>query len=334
MKILICPLNWGLGHATRCVPIIQQLMIEGHELVMAADGFPLEFLRQEFPSLRFIELPSYSIAYSSGNSQISSMFFSIPNIIRGIVREHFWLKELLKTEPFDQVISDNRFGMWNKHIHSIYITHQLMVKMPRGLKMLESFVWLIHRCWINRYNECWIPDNKKNDGLSGDLSHKYPLPKNAKFIGIQSRFQNRIDIQPDSSFEVVAIVSGIEPQRTIFEKSLIEKYRNADYPTLIISGQPQVGYPKTTIGNITLVTHLSDFEMASVFLGAKKILSRSGYSTIMDLSALNCLYKAEFIPTPGQTEQEYLAMIHGRQNIDSAQPLTAVCRMKNVSLSD
>lgn len=314
MKILICPLNWGLGHATRCVPIIQQLMIEGHELAVAADGFPLEFLRQEFPTLRFIELPSYSIYYSSGNSQIISMLFSIPNIIRGIVNEHYWLKKLLKTEPFEQVISDNRFGMWNKRVHSIYISHQLMVKMPRGLKMFETLVWLIHRCFINRYNECWIPDNKENNGLSGDLSHKYPLPKNAKFIGIQSRFQNLIDIQPDSRFEVAAIVSGIEPQRTIFEKSLIEKYRNADYRTLIITGQPQVGNPKTTIGNITLITHLSDFEMASVLLGTKKVISRSGYSTIMDLSTLNCLHKVEFIPTPGQTEQEYLAIIH-RKNV-------------------
>lgn len=314
MKILICPLNWGLGHATRCVPIIQQLMAEGHELVVVANGFPLEFLRQEFPTLRFIELPSYSISYSSGKSQISSMFFSIPNIIRGIVKEHFWLKKILKTEHYDQVISDNRFGLWNKQVHSIYITHQLMVKMPHGLKILEPLVWLIHRSFINRYNECWIPDKNENGGLSGDLSHNYPLPANAKFIGIQSRFQNMIDTPPDARFEIVAIVSGIEPQRTIFEKSLIEKYRNADVRILIISGQPQIDNPETTNGNIMLVTHLSDYEMVSVLLGSKKIISRSGYSTIMDLYTLNCLHKAEFIATPGQTEQEYLAMIHGRQN--------------------
>lgn len=262
------------------------------------------------------------------------MFFSIPNIIRGIIKEHFWLKKILKKEPFDQVISDNRFGLWNKQVHSIYITHQLMVKMPRVLKMFEPLVWFIHRCFINRYNACWIPDNIGNNGLSGDLSHKYPLPTNAKFIGTQSRFRNMIDIQPDTRYEVAAIVSGIEPHRTIFEKSLLEKYRNADYRTLIISGQPQVGNTETNIENITLVPHLSDVEIASVFLGAKKIISRSGYSTIMDLSALNCLQKAEFFPTPGQTEQEYLAKIHGRQNIDSAQPLTAVCRIIDVSLPD
>ena len=189
MKILVCPLNWGLGHATRCVPIIQGLMAEGHELVLAADGFPLLFLKQEFPSLRFISLPSYSIRYSKSNSQVAVMIRSFPAIVGGIIREHCWLKRLLKTEHFDQIISDNRFGMWHKNTHSIYITHQLMVKMPVKLKFLETLVHLIHKGFINCYDECWIPDTEENGGLSGDLSHKYKLPKNGKFIGTLSRFQ-------------------------------------------------------------------------------------------------------------------------------------------------
>jgi predicted glycosyltransferase len=310
MKILICPLNWGLGHATRCVPIIRQLLTEGHEPVIAADGFPLEFLRQAFPALRFIELPSYPISYSSGNSQKSALFFSIPKIIRGIVNEHQWLESILNTEHFDRIISDNRFGLWNKRIHSTYITHQLMVKMPSGLKVFEPLIWLIHRSLILRYNECWIPDKKEKNGFSGHLTHKYPLPKNAQFIGILSRFQDLKTILPDTTYEVVAIISGIEPQRTLFEKSLIERFRDAGFKSLIISGQPQDQHFEKTIGDITLVSHLPDSDMASVLIGSKTIICRAGYSTIMDLSALNCLHKAEFIPTPGQTEQEYLARIH------------------------
>ena len=139
-KILICPLNWGLGHATRCVPIIRQLMADGNEPVLVCDGFPLQFIRQEFPTLRFIEFPSYTITYSKGNSQIVAMLRSFPSIIFGIFRENNWLKQLLKTEHFDQVISDNRFGMWNKQVHSVYVTHQLMVKMPQNLKFLAELV--------------------------------------------------------------------------------------------------------------------------------------------------------------------------------------------------
>lgn len=310
MKGLICPLNWGLGHATRCVPIIRELTTEGHEVVVVADGYPLQFLRQEFPSLRFIEFPSYSVYYASGTSQIGAMLFSLPSIVRGVIAEHMWLKNLLKTEHFDQIISDNRFGMWSKHVHSVYITHQLMIKMPKGLKFLEPLVHFIHKTVISRYNECWIPDNKENGGLSGDLAHKYPIPTNARFIGTLSRFQGMETTAPTTDYDVVAIVSGVEPQRTMFEEHLIEKYKNRAERILIVSGQPQQKQTKIQTDNITLSPHHSTQELAAAFLGAKKIISRSGYSTIMDLEALKCLQKAEFIPTPGQTEQEYLYSIH------------------------
>ena len=309
MKILVCPLNWGLGHATRCVPIIRNLITQGHEPVMVSDGYPLEFLRQEFPTLRTIEYPSYSVYYSAGNSQVGAMLFNFPRIVTGILKEHAWLNDLLKTEHFDQVISDNRFGMWNKRVHSIYITHQLMVKMPVELKFLEYPVHLIHKWFINRYDECWVPDTQEN-GLSGDLSHKYPLPRNASFIGPLSRFQGKEISRIDRDYAVVAIISGLEPQRTIFEESLIDRFQHAKHNTLLVAGQPQKEKKETITGNVTLVSHLNDSELAAVLLGARKIVSRSGYSTIMDLAALNCLHKAEFIPTPGQTEQEYLKTIH------------------------
>jgi len=310
MKILICPLNWGLGHATRCVPVIRKLIDKGHEVVIVADGYPLVFLRQEFPSLRFIEFPSYSIYYSAGKSQVGAMIFNFPDIIKGIINEHIWLRNLLRSEHFDQVISDNRFGMWNKHVHSVYITHQLMVKMPQHLKFLELLVHWIHKAFINRYDECWIPDRFENGGLSGDLAHKYPLPLNAKFIGTLSRFQGTQSVEPNTDFDVVAVISGVEPQRTIFEDSLIWKYQNLQEKVLIVRGQPQAMKNKKQIGNICFVSHLPDYELAAVLFGAKNIICRSGYSSIMDLDALNCLKKAELIPTPGQTEQEYLFLVN------------------------
>ncbi len=310
MKILVCPLNWGLGHATRCVPIIRKLITEGHEVIVVADGYPLAFLQQEFSFLRFIEFPSYSVYYASGKSQVGAMLFNFPNIIRGIIREHLWLRDLLRTEHFDQVISDNRFGMWNPRVHSVYMTHQLMVKMPANLIFLEPLVHHIHKAFIHRYDECWIPDRAENGGLSRDLAHKYPLPRNAKFIGTLSRFQGMEKTVPNTAFDVVAVVSGVEPQRTIFESNLILKFKNGAEKVLIVRGQPQVEKIEKQVGNITLVSHLCDPELAAVLLGSKKIICRSGYSSIMDLDALNCLGKAELIPTPGQTEQEYLYSVH------------------------
>jgi len=310
MKILIAPLNWGLGHATRCVSVIRKLIAEGHEVVVVADGFPLVFLQEEFPMLRFIEFPSYSIYYSSGKSQVSAMIFNFPNIVKGIINEHLWLREFLHSEHFDQIISDNRFGMCNRHVHSIYMTHQLMVKMPEDLKFLEPLVHRIHKTFIRRYDECWIPDRAENGGLSGDLAHKYPLPRNAKFIGTLSRFQGMEKTEPNTIFEVVAVVSGVEPQRTIFENSLILRFKGRSEKVLIVRGQPQAEKSEKQFANIRLVSHLPDAELVAVLLGAKKIICRSGYSSIMDLDALNCLKKAELIPTPGQTEQEYLKTVH------------------------
>lgn len=308
MKILVCPLNWGMGHATRCVPIIQHLIDDGHTPVLVSDGYPLVFLRQEFPTLRTIEYPSYSISYSTGSSQIFAMLRSFPAILSGVIKEHFWLKRLLEQESFDQVISDNRFGMWSKKVHAIYISHQLMVKMPILLKPFEPFVWWLHRQIIHQYNEVWIPDFEDELlSLSGDLSHKYPLPKNAKFVGPLSRFALLTTLVPNTDYRFVAVLSGIEPQRSILERQLIELFKGCDFQTLIVRGLPVNNEIWSTTGNVRLVSHLTTRALASVLLGAKVIVSRSGYSTLMDLKALNCLHKAELIPTPGQTEQEYLA---------------------------
>jgi len=317
MKILVCPLNWGLGHATRCVLVIRKILADKHEPVIVSDGYPLQFLKQEFPNVRFIEYPSYSVQYASGNSQIGAMILNFPKIIKGIIAEHFWLKKLLQQEHFDKVISDNRFGLWTKNTHAIYITHQIMVKMPQSLRFFEPLIYRLHKKIIEKYSECWIPDSKEEGGLSGDLSHKYPLPENAKFIGPLSRFEDMESMNVNTNYEVVGLISGIEPQRTIFENSLIQQYKNAPYKTLLVQGQPNICPTEKQLENITLISQLPDRELAEVIKGAKKIICRSGYSSIMDLKALNCLQKAELIPTPGQTEQEYLKSFHELRTNDS-----------------
>jgi uncharacterized protein (TIGR00661 family) len=307
MKVLICPLNWGLGHATRCIPIIRKYVHDGHQVTLVADGYPLQLLQHEFPALKKLELPSYPIRYSAKNSQVMALLRQLPNIVLSVYKEHKWLSNLLKTETFDLVISDNRFGLWTRKTECIYMTHQLMIKMPSQLKMLEPIAWWLHRQIINKYTHCWIPDYEHNSGLSGDLAHKYRLPNNASFIGPQSRFEShKLEIK-DKSFEIVAIVSGIEPQRSLFQDQLVKRFEHSTQNVLLICGTPSENQEIKTINNTTLVSHLPDKEFIKHLLGAEKIITRSGYSTIMDLHALNCLAKAEFIPTPGQTEQEYLA---------------------------
>ena len=303
-KTLICPLNWGLGHATRCIPIIRQLLNDGVEVLIAAEGYPLQLLHQEFPKLPTIEFSSYRIFYDTNNSLVKTMFRQLPIILSGIVREHKMLKKIVREQGITQVISDNRFGLWNKHVHTVYITHQLMIKMPKKHKWLEPIVWLLHRFIINRYNECWIPDFPEDGGLSGDLAHKYRLPRNAKFIGPLSRFTASVP-EENTAFETVAVISGPEPQRSLFENILMKQLQKQLFPSLIVRGTPSDNKTFTRVGNVTLVSHLSAKDLLPYLLGASIIICRSGYSSVMDLYAIGRTALLE--PTPGQTEQEYLA---------------------------
>ncbi|GHT57084.1 hypothetical protein FACS18945_0480 [Bacteroidia bacterium] len=366
-KILVCPLNWGLGHATRCVPLIRHFLADGKEVVIAADGYPLSFLREEFSELTFIEFPSYRITYSKNNSQVWAMLRCLPNVVAGIVREHRQLKKIVAEHQIDCVLSDNRFGLWHKGVHSIYMTHQLMIKMPRGLRLFEPFAWLIHRFFINKYDVCLVPDVQGKGAWAGDLTHRYPLPRNARFIGILSRFssschsdesqnplnstchsdesQNPLNsvchsdesqnplccegiagqarndrkkqgiagqARNDRTPKVLAIISGIEPQRSIFEKILIEELSKKDFQSLIVCGQPtahglqiRASGEQCTSGNANIVSHLSSEEMEFYLRNTPTVICRSGYSSVMDLLTLGCT--AILVPTPGQTEQEYLA---------------------------
>ncbi len=308
MKILIAPLNWGLGHATRCVPIIRRELAAGNEVTIAADGYPLQFLRQEFPDLPYFELPSYPIRYSKGRSQVGAMLRFLPKLIRGIKRERRWLAELLRSEKFDKVISDNRFGLHNKEVQSVYITHQVMVKMPKPLRFLEKTGYLLHKNIIEKFDECLIPDYAENGGLSGDLSHKHPLPSNARFIGPLSRFEGMEILPSATHYDNIIILSGVEPQRTIFENEMMEKYRFSDEKTLLIRGLPVESVQIKKLGQLEIRSHADSAELAALLRNCHRIISRPGYSSVMDYETLRVLKKVQFHPTPGQTEQEYLAV--------------------------
>ena len=236
-RVLVAPLNWGLGHATRCVPIIRGLLADGHKVVIAADGYPLRFLRREFPHLEWVEFEGLKVEYSDSESQVGAMLRQLPSFLRGIWREHKELKRIVEAYDIDVVVSDNRFGLWCRDAYSVYMTHQLMVKMPRGLQWMERCVWRLHRWFIKHYDECWVPDVEGEDNLSGDLSHKYPLLKNTKFIGVLSRFSaekvewEAVRVEAEAldlrqRYDVVAVLSGPEPHRSNLELEIASMHNS------------------------------------------------------------------------------------------------------------
>ncbi|HLG35585.1 MAG TPA: glycosyltransferase [Bacteroidia bacterium] len=304
-RILIAPLDWGLGHATRCIPVIKLLLEKDAEVIIAADGRAAQLLKEEFPSLKHIHLTGYRIRYSKTFGITLMIALQIPKIILSVIREYSALKKIILDEQPDVVISDNRFGLWNKKIRSVFITHQLMVKCPPALKFCEPIIHRIILFFVKKYDECWVPDVEGEKNLSGDLSHKYPLPANTKFIGWLSRFDTGKKFSAEIKYDLLALLSGTEPQRTVLEKILIEQIQKTNYKTLLVRGVTEEQKQFIHQNNLTIVSHLNSHELLTAINESGIILCRSGYSTLMDLAATG--KKAILIPTPGQTEQEYLA---------------------------
>ena len=295
-RILIAPLDWGLGHATRCIPLIQYLLQTNHQPIIAASGRPLELLRAEFPTAEFYEFEGYNISYPEGTGMIWKMFKSTPHILKRIRSEEEEIDALVDELKLDAVISDNRFGLSTEKVPCVYMTHQVMIKAP----FLETTLYRLHIKYMRKFNQVWIPDYAEN-GISGDLSHKFPIPFNGRFIGALSRFNTE---NQEKSTDVLILVSGPEPQRTKFEKLVLSQAKTFRGNVVAVLGVPDKTFDRKE-GNVRCVSHLTAKELQSEIAKAKLVISRSGYSTVMDLAAMG--KKAVFVPTPGQTEQEYLA---------------------------
>lgn len=301
-KVLICPLNWGLGHATRDVPIIRLLLKHNYQIIIAASGDSLAYLKKEFPELEFINFESYRVQYSKFESQVFKMLMLIPTILFWTIKEHLLLNEVIKNNKIDIVISDHRYGLWNKKTFNIFITHQLRIKFPGLLKILEPVYHKISNKLIHKFDECWIPDFEGRNNLSGQLSHVKDRLKNKYFIGPLSRFECIAKENTFNKINVLFILSGPEPQRSIFEKIIYDQTKNAGLKYEIVRGSSsQSKHPF----NFAVHNILNAEDLFALIKKSELVVCRSGYSSVMDLYQLK--KKAILVPTPGQTEQEYLA---------------------------
>lgn len=306
-KILFACMDWGLGHASRSVPLIRNLQKEGHEVILASAGPALAFWKSYFPELAILEKPAYKIRYSINFSVNAMLFFQSRSFLKTIRNENKWLEKIQPEYKFDEVYSDNCYGLYNQNLHSTIITHQLMVKCPMGLQFLEKPLHKKILSYTNKFDKCLVPDFEGESNLSGDLSHKYQLPTNATFIGPLSRFEKREPVEFVKQYEFCAILSGPEPLRTELEEQCIDLFKKTEKKCLVIRGLPEKD-ECIHVDGLDIYNHLSDEEFREKVTQSDKIICRSGYSTIMDLHALN--KRAILIPTPGQTEQEYLAKHH------------------------
>jgi UDP:flavonoid glycosyltransferase YjiC (YdhE family) len=297
-KILVAPLNMGLGHATRCIPIIEALDNHGFEPVIASDGAALALLKKEFPEIQAFELPPCRIDYAlKGTFFKVKQLLGMPRILRYAASERRFVAEIVKKHDIQGIISDSRPGTRHAGIPSVFITHMLNVPGDTMLITAE-----LHKQFIRQYDECWIPDVKTGPNLSGKLGHTDEASLKLKYIGPVSRLHKKT---VEKLYDLMVLLSGPEPYRSQLEEKLVKELQSYKGRIIFIRGIVEAEEKKEQKGNILYYNFMNTALLEETFNASETVLCRSGYSSIMDLSKLG--KKALFIPTPGQYEQEYLA---------------------------
>lgn len=306
MHALVSALDWGFGHTTRSVALIHSLKNKGYQISVACTNAQKEFYFKYFPNIQYFLLPELNFKYSSFTAL--SILFQFPRLFRCLKSDKKITKAIVLENPeIDLIVSDNRYGFRNKEIKSILVCHQLTIQFPKFLNWTHPLFDNFYNRLLNRFNEIWIPDSEPPKNLTGKLSNPPEcLKSKCKYIGILSRFQIYATMEklPEQNLDYLFLISGIEKQRTLFENKILELINKL--PTgstyLIVRGLPS-DKTKNTLPNS--VNHLDDKKFIEAVKYSKTIIARAGYSTIMDLAYLG--KQAILVPTPGQTEQEYLA---------------------------
>lgn len=317
MRILLCPLDWGLGHAARCIPLIRALRENGHEVRVGAAGGGKLLLEREFPGLDIFDFPGTRIRYARNPALfLPVMLMQLPGLFLGMLSEKRRLRRILDEQQFDLIISDGRYGVCTSRIAGIFITHQVFIRIPGrfpGLHLAERLLLALNLRLLRRFRRVWVPDFPGDKNLSGDLSHGSCLPGNLEFIGPLSRLARSASDEGGEPLriDVLALVSGPEPQRGMFEEALDKEMRSMTGTRVLVRGQPgrepsESGSGGIRPGEMNAFAHLAGEELARLIVSADLVVARSGYTTVMELAGLGAR-AAILVPTPGQSEQEYLA---------------------------
>ena len=306
-NILICPLDWGIGHATRSEYIARALVQKGCNVFIAGTSVILDSISNNLPARRIL-FRSIKVRYSKFLPQYIVVLFQLPFLMLQAFSDHFNIRRFIRRYQIDIVISDNRFGLWSNKAYTVYITHQLRIKLSRRLRFMELFLSFIHNWVIGKYNECWIPDLPGEPNLAGELSHPSQLPENSSYIGLLSKLQGIQTLSQKELIErsfITLILSGPEPQRSVLEDKITGLPALAGKLLVVVAGQPVMHGNSETRNYHVRYSYPDPAILKWLIEESELVICRSGYSTLMDLSLIG--KSALLVPTPGQTEQEYLA---------------------------
>jgi len=308
MKTLFAVCSWGLGHATRDIPLMRGILKAKHSLTIVGRGRSLELLKGELGDrCQYVSMSDYSSVYSKKDFSVAKFLGYFPFYIDEIIKEHIKIKKLVRKEKYERIISDSRFGVYDKKIPSYFIFHQLRFISPVRIKLFEMATERFNYSFFKEnFSMFLVPDDKKNP-LSGDLSHnlRYFKDDKVEYLGIISDLKKR-EVKQDIDY----FISLPEPQRTVLEKIILQQASSLKGKVVIALGRPE-DQRNRTFNHLRIFGYLGRKKQEEIMNRAKLVITRSGYTTLMELVALN--KKALLIPTPGQTEQVYLADYHRKK---------------------
>jgi UDP-N-acetylglucosamine transferase subunit ALG13 len=279
----------------------------GAEVLIASDGAALQLLRAEFPDAPSFVLPSYRIRYRTAN-MVWNIAQQMPRILYAIRAEKWAVKRLVREQGIHGIISDNRYGCFSPQVNNVMLTHQLHLRVPK--RPLEWAANAMLRRVLAKFDIVWVPDFDGEPNLAGELAHGgSSVHRNVEFIGPLTRMRH---FERENEYDVAVVLSGPEPQRTILEQRLMEQALVLPQKFIFIQGKMKSKKHYYAADNVEVVSYLTSKDLNDVLLASDLMVCRSGYSSIMDLAALG--KKAILIPTPGQTEQEYLADFFAKRN--------------------
>jgi Glycosyltransferase family 28 C-terminal domain. len=307
--VLVSPLDWGLGHTVRCIPIIRELLAQQCTVIIACNSVQKALLIREFPHCTYVHLPGYDVGYGATRwGTIGKIVWQLPKIINRVREEQHWLQQFCREQTIDAIISDNRFGFYHRSIPSVFISHQFHINTGLG-RLADALAQRLNYWCMNHFSACWVPDYKVNQSMAGLLSNPRKLPAvPVTYLGGISRFT---PCAAASGSQLLVLLSGPEPQRTIFENIILKELEALPAKAVLVRGLPAGDTITVTNPHLTVYNHATASRLNQLICASEMVICRPGYTTVMDLLKLG--KKTIMVPTPGQTEQEYLAKHLHRQ---------------------
>ncbi|KYK26993.1 hypothetical protein AYK20_03045 [Thermoplasmatales archaeon SG8-52-1] len=311
MKVFYSVCSWGLGHATRSLPVIRKLIKEDNEVTIISNGRSLDLLKKELGNnIDYYDIPDYPMLLSKNSRQfMAKSVVYWPSFIAKMESGLQRLKKLLENKKCDLIISDARYDMYSRKIPSFFISHQMRIMNPLRIGIFERGSEIFNLFFFKRFAGIIVPDYQE-DNLSGDLSHNLNRIDENKlhYVGVLSDFKKK---KLKKDIDYLISISGPEPQRTMLEEKLLPHVKDLNGKTIITLGKTE-SIDKLNRKGIETYSFLPKDKRQEFLNRTKLVISRSGYSTILDLAVIGT--KALMIPTPGQVEQEYLSKYHNKKN--------------------